>query len=66
MSGFVLSVTSMRIYSALVSSMQTARTVLHYAAELGYHDAANSLLEKLADANAVDKVVNSKCALPLP
>ena len=42
------------------SSMQTDRSVLHYAAEVGFHDAAKLLLQKQADANAVDKVVNSK------
>ena len=50
--------------SALVSFMQTDRTVLHYAAECGFHDAAKLLLEKLADANAVDKVGNSKIIFP--
>ena len=39
--------------------MQTDRSVLHYAAEVGFHDAAKLILEKQADANAVDKVVNS-------
>ena len=48
------------IMSALASFMQTDRTVLHYAAELGFHDAAKLLLQKQADANAVDKVINSK------
>ena len=50
--------------SALVSSMQTDRSVLHYAAELGFHDAAKLLLEKQADANAVDKVGHSKIIFP--
>ena len=50
--------------SALVSFMQTDRTVLHYAAELGFHDAAKLLLEKQADADAVDKVGNSKILFP--
>ena len=48
------------IMSSLVSFMQTNRTVLHYAAELGFHDAAKLLLAKQADANAVDKVGHSK------
>ena len=45
--------------------MQTDRTVLHYAAEFGFHNATNLLLEKQADANAVDKEVNSKYARTL-
>ena len=36
--------------------MQTERTVLHYAAEFGFHDVGKLLLEKQIDANAVDKV----------
>ena len=51
--------------SALVSLMQADRTVLHYAAELGFHDAAKLLLEKQADANAVDKVGYCKILFPL-
>ena len=39
--------------------MQTDRTVLHYAAELGFCDVAKVLLEKQADVNAIDKVVHS-------
>ena len=44
--------------------MQTDYTVLHHAAQFGFHDAAKLLLEKQADANAVDKVGNSKILFP--
>ena len=52
------------IVSSLVSFMQTGYTVLHHAAQLGFHDAAKLLLEKQADANTVDKVGHSKTLFP--
>ena len=45
--------------------MQTDRTVLHYAAEFGFHDVAKLLLEKQTDANAVDKVFLLCCSSSL-
>ena len=41
-----------------VLCMQSCRTLLHFAAQLGHHDAVNYLLEKKADADAKDKVNN--------
>ena len=41
-----------------VLCMQSGRTLLHFAAELGYHEAVECLLEKKADADAKDKVNN--------
>ena len=41
-----------------VLCMQSGRTLLHFAAELGHRDAVNYLLEKKADADAKDKVNN--------
>ena len=45
--------------------MQTERTILHYAAEFGFHDVAKLLLEKQTDANAVDKVFLLCCSSSL-
>ena len=36
--------------------MQSGRTLLHFAAELGYREAVKCLLEKKATADAEDKV----------
>ena len=41
-----------------VLCMQSGRTLLHFAAELGYREAVECLLEK-ADADAKDKVNNN-------
>ena len=41
-----------------VLCMQSGRTLLHFAAELGHHGVVNYLLEKKADADATDKVNN--------
>ena len=43
-----------------VLCMQSGRTLLHFAAELGHHEAVECLLEKKADADAKDKVNNIK------
>jgi GTPase SAR1 family protein len=39
--------------------LQTERTVLHYAAKLGFYDAVKLLLEQQIDANVVDKDGNT-------
>ena len=39
-----------------VLCMQSGRTLLHFAAQLGHHEAVECLLEKKADADAEDKV----------
>ena len=41
-----------------VLCMQSGRTLLHVAAQLGHHEAVECLLEKKADADAEDKVNN--------
>ena len=41
-----------------VLCMQSGRTLLHFAAELGHREAVACLLEKKADADAKDKVNN--------
>ena len=41
-----------------VLCMQSGRTLLHFAAQLGYRAAVECLLEKKADADAKDKVNN--------
>ena len=41
-----------------VLCMQSGRTLLHFAAELGHCEAVECLLEKKADADAKDKVNN--------
>ena len=38
--------------------MQSGRTLLHFAAQLGHCEAVKCLLEKKADADAKDKVNN--------
>ena len=38
--------------------MQSGRTLLHFAAQLGHCEAVECLLEKKADADAEDKVNN--------
>ena len=43
-----------------VLCMQSGRTLLHFAAQLGHHEAVECLLEKKADADAKDKVNNIK------
>ena len=40
--------------------MQSGRTLLHFAAQLGHSEAVECLLEKKADADAKDKVNNIK------
>ena len=41
-----------------VLCMQSGRTLLHFAAQLGHSEAVECLLEKKADADAKDKVNN--------
>ena len=41
-----------------VLCMQSGRTLLHFAAQLGHRDTVNYLLEMKADADAKDKVNN--------
>ena len=52
--------------SAVVFSMQKKRTVLHHAAECGFHNVVKLLLDKQTDADAVDEVgLSTPCNLQL-
>lgn len=46
----------------VVFSLQSSRTVLHYAAQLGSQDVVELLLENKIDADAVDKVNNIRAS----